>query len=448
VVRHGVEQGPALSRRRAAAPELVSAAILVLLAILLVWNAFHFPWGRSYDAISFHDYVLALFDKHRLPLRTDTAVWHNPPLFFVIAGALTRGGKHLGIGQPERLVQLLSAACVFGVALLTRALAGELFPRRRWLPTLALLLAALTPVLVRAGALFHPDPLAAFLNTAGLYVVVRALARDALDLRTGALGGVLLSLGALTRTWGLAGAGAALAGLLVAWWWRRDPRLLRFLAAAAAAVALVVVPWLVVKQVRYGNALAYSQPNPAQWRHRGRNLAFYVDLAPAGVFSHPYDPHFRNRVVPIVYSDWWGDYWLDWRVRKKYAGGPLPASYTRPLTWQSVAGVGVTLAALAGVVALAVRALRRRDAALIVLLLSLAFLAASFLGFLVRYPKEDGDNIKALYVLDGAPVVALGAAFALAWLWRRRPVGPILTTAALALLAVPSISFLILRSRH
>jgi 4-amino-4-deoxy-L-arabinose transferase-like glycosyltransferase len=434
--------------RAAASPRVFVCAIVTLFGALLLWNVFHFPWGRSYDAISFRDYVHTLYDLHRLPRKTDTAVWHNPPLFFVLAGALTRAGAHLGIGTPERLVQLLSAGCVLGVAILTRALARELFPRSRWLPPAALGLAALTPVLVRAGALFHPDPLATFFNTAGLYVFVRALVRSDLRLRTGLAGGVLLSLGALTRTWGLAAIGAVLVGLIVASRWRDDRRVFRLALGLAVAAVVLVVPWLVVKQVRFGNALAYSQPNPAQFRDKSRDLAFFVDLAPRAVVSHPYDPHFRNRLVPVVYADWWGDYWLDWRVRKKYAGGPLPTSYTRPLSVQSLVGIPITLAALAGAVALAVRAVRRRDGALAVLLLALAFLVVSFVGFLVQYPKEDGDNIKALYVLDAAPMVALAAAFALAWLWSRWLAGRAAVLAAVLLLAVPSVWFLILRSRH
>jgi hypothetical protein len=40
-------------------------------------------------------------------------------------------------------------------------------------------------------------------------------------------------------------------------------------------------------------------------------------------------------------------------------------------------------------------------------------LALSFVAFLARYPKQDGDNIKALYLLNAAPVVALACAVGL-----------------------------------
>ncbi|HET7146263.1 MAG TPA: hypothetical protein VFI10_03600 [Gaiellaceae bacterium] len=431
-------------------PRATTAAILALLAALLLWNAFHYPWGRSYDAISFRDYIHTLYDLHRLPRTTDTAVWHNPPLFFAVAGAIVRGARHLGVGNAERLVQLLDAACVFGIALLTFGLARELFPRRRWLPVLALAATALTPVLVRAGALFHPDPLATLLNTAGIYVLVRALVRGDGRLRTGAIAGVLLALGALTRTWGLTGIGAALAATLVAWRWRNDPRALRLAGGVALAALVLVAPWLVVKQVRYGSAVAYaySQPHAQELRDRYRKPSVFLGLAPRDVFAHPWNPHFRNRPVPVLYADWWGDYWLAWRVRKKYAGGPLPASYTRPLARQAVVGIPLTIAAIVGVVALAVRAIRRRDGAVLLVVLALLFVVGAFLAFAYRYPRVDGDNIKALYVLDAVPMLAIGCAVSLAWLWRRWIAGRAAVLAALAVTALPSVWFLILRSRH
>jgi hypothetical protein len=100
---------------------------------------------------------------------------------------------------------------------------------------------------------------------------------------------------------------------------------------------------------------------------------------------------------------------------------------------QSFVGLAPTAAALAGFVALALLAVRRRDTALVALLLSGALLALSFVAFLVRYPKVDGDNMKALYVLNAAPVVAVCVGFSFAWLLRR---GPLVRALALVVFGV------------
>ncbi len=433
-----------MSRR--AAPRLAAVCILAALGIVLLWNAWHFPWRQGYDATAGAHYAKVLGSEHRLPHRDETDVWHNPPLFFVVAGALYRSADWIGVVQPGRVVQLFSAMCVLGIAGLTFGLARELFPRSTWLPVLALALAALTPVLVRAGALFHPEPLATLLTTAALYVVVRAACRDRLGWGSGVLAGALLGLANLTRTWAFAALVAVLLGLTLDWLWRRDRETMRALAGASAAAAVLIVPWFVVKAATYGSPLAYSRPVAEQWRQHGRPASFWLDLAAGDVARRPYQPWFRNVLVPTVYTDWWGDYWRVWRVPPVLHDEPdvLPSRYAGPLRRQSLAGLGATVAILAGLVALALRAWRLRDAAAATLVLSVALLAVSFVGFLVQYPKQDGDNIKALYVLNAAPVLAVAGAFSLAWLAHRGRLGAVLAAVTVAALAVPTVLFVVL----
>jgi 4-amino-4-deoxy-L-arabinose transferase-like glycosyltransferase len=326
--------------------------------------------------------------------------------------------------DPYRGVQLVSAASALAIVVLVLLLARELFPRSPGTQLAALVLAGGTPVLLRAGALYHPEALAAALTAAGLYVVVRGLARGALTWRAGLAAGVLLGLANLTRTWALAALAAALAAIALDAAWRRSRPSAAAFAALATAAGVLVVPWLAYKAVEHGSPLAYSQPIASQWREDGRPASFYVDLPLGEVFSTPYAPHFSNRLAAVVYTDWWGDYWRSWEVPARLHASPaeLPREYERPRVVQSVAGLLPTIAVLAGFAVLAVRAVRRRDAALAALLLSGALLAVSFVAFLIRYPKLDGDNIKALYVLNATPVVAVCAGFACAWVAARHTI--------------------------
>jgi len=90
----------------------VAAATLVALAALLVWNVDHYPWRKGYDATAAAHYIDTLGGERRLPRAADTDVWHNPPLWFAVAGAVYRGGKAAGLSDPGLPVQLLSAAFV------------------------------------------------------------------------------------------------------------------------------------------------------------------------------------------------------------------------------------------------------------------------------------------------------------------------------------------------
>ncbi len=110
-------------------------------------------------------------------------------------------------------------------------------------------------------------------------------------------------------------------------------------------------------------------------------------------------------------------------------------------SWVGVAGLALTLL---GFVLLVRTAVRTRDPALGTVLGSVALLVVSFVAFLVRYPKQDGDNIKALYLLNAAPVVALACAVGVTALAGRGRGARGVTVAVVALAALVTLSFLLL----
>ena len=423
----------------------IAGAILILLATLLVWNVFHYPWENGYDAVSAAHYSEALGTHHRLPLKSETDVWHNPPLWFAIAGGTYHAGEILRLPDAGIPVQLLSALCVLGTVVLIGLIARELAPERRALVPLAMGAAAMTPVLVRAGVLFHPEPLAALLTTAGLYVFIRAVSRGQTTLAMGATAGILLGLANLTRTWAFAALIAVVIGALAVW--RRDRRPARaFTVALVVAASALVVPWLAIKTATYGSPFAYSKPDPNQWRQHGRPAEFYFALNLHGLTHTPYQPAFRNHLLPTVFADWYGDYWRDYEMPLALRNDPvvLPSRYGDPLVRQVWVGVVLSIFTLVGLVGLIRRAWRRRDLALATFLLSAAALVAMFVVFLVQNPKQDGDNMKALYLLNVAPVVALACGWGIAAVASRGRVWRIVTAIVLVEALAVSTTFLVL----
>jgi hypothetical protein len=412
------------------------AAGLAGYAVLLGWDVFHYDWLRGFDAYANSLYADVLRDHHRLPTTAETDVWHTPPLFFAVAALI----------DSHRGVQVFNAVAALVVVVLAGLIARELFPRSRTIQIGALTFAALAPVLTRTAVMYHPEPLATALATAGIYVVVRAITRGTADVWAGASAGLLFGLASLTRTWGLALAGASCFAFLLRARWSRERAALLACAALVGVTAVVSAPWFVNQAWSHGNPFAFNRPTPDEPFISRRPASFYTSLDVEGVFSHPYAPHYLNHLWPVVYSDWWGDYWRYFEIPYENISNPpeLPSKYEAPRVRQSYVGVVPSLFAAFGFGAFLVLGIRRRQPALLIVPGAVLLLGLQFLLFQIAYPHGDGDTIKAAYLLNAVAPAAVCAAWTLAFLRRAGRLVTIAVFLLLAYLAMLDIFFLVL----
>src|SRR5262249_9080487 len=107
---------------------LASAALIALLAVIAVRNAFVYPPIGGFDAARPIAHARGLVEDGTIPHRTGT--YYTPPLWYALAGGGIELGDALGLARPERMGQLLNALLVVGTAVLVLALARTIFPRR------------------------------------------------------------------------------------------------------------------------------------------------------------------------------------------------------------------------------------------------------------------------------------------------------------------------------
>ena len=409
--------------------------------MLLAWNAWHYDWLRGYDAFANERYAEIVSTEHRLPSEAESGVWHTPPLWFALAGTLGRVTTAMGWGHAQRPGQLLAAAAGLAVCALVFLLARTLWPERRALHLVALVLTGASPALVRASAMYHPETLAVALATGGVLLAVRAL-RTRWTIGTAAAAGALLGLACLTRAWALPvlGAVGVVVGLDAVRRRRWAP-----VAVLSTVALLLLAPWLANQQVAHGSALAFNRPPPAGSLLHRRPASFYLGLHSLHALEHPITPLARNELVPHLYADWWGDWALTWDSPPPPAPAQLlPSGVVSERARQMLVGVIPTLLALAGLLALGLLAITRRSAALAILPLSALVAAAAYLVFAVRYPSTDGDTIKGTYLLMALPAGMVGAALVVDALRPRRPGGDAATAVALAVLVAVQLPFLVL----
>jgi 4-amino-4-deoxy-L-arabinose transferase-like glycosyltransferase len=408
-----------------------SLAILVVLGVVAVRNAFTYPSVGGYDAQEYISYADGLVPGGQLP--EGTGVYHTPPGYPAVAGVALELGRKLGLEDPGHLGQLVSAVAVIGTGLIVLLLARALWPARPVLWVAATGFFTFLPSVLKAGAMFHPEPLGMLITAGALLVLTFMIRTRRYSWRLALPLGLLLGLGQLVRAWSLwmvAVAVVVIGVVAVADRAVRRPALAS-LAVVVVVAALIPAPWYVHQARQYSNPV-FNRSQPDTSLLARRPLAFYLDARVPDVVLNPWSGRFNDRFWPLLYAETWGDYFGIWSWGP--GRGERTDAIDRTLARQSALGLLPTALALAGVVALLGLGLTRprEDVGRLVAALPPVAAVASILFLSVAYPSTDGDTTKGTYALAAAPALALCFGFAFDVLSRRRIVGVVLAVALVA----------------
>lgn len=418
---------------------LGAAAIIAVLAVVAVHNAFAYPSIGGYDAQEYITYARDLVDHGRLP-PNGVGAYYTPPGYMAVAGLAGNLGRALDMHDPEHLGQLVNAIAVVVTAVLVLLLGRTLWPSRPVLWLAAVGFFAFFPVVAKAGAMFHPEALGMAITAGALVVLALMVKRRTYSWRLSVPLGVLLGAGQLVRAWSLWLVVVAAIVLVAVALTERDVRRPALVALVVSLGLAVVVPspWYVHQATRYSNPV-FDRPQENRFVLARRPVEFYVDARYPAIVFHPWQGQFNRRFIPVMYTETWGDYFGIW------AWGPGRSDRTdaidATLVRQSVLGLLPTALALVGLIALLGRAVThpREDVGRLVVALPPLAAVASVLYLAVAYPTSDGDTIKGTYALAAAPAFALCFGFAVDVLARHRIVGVVLgvVLAATALALLP-----------
>jgi hypothetical protein len=398
---------------------LAAVGIVVAFAIVAGWNTARYPSSLGYDVPQHEEYADQLIHHGELPSSATRSEYYTPPGFYTLAGIATVIGEHVHAGDPHKLGQALNWLVLLAMAGVLWLLVRELFPDRPWLQVATLGFFCLLPVVLRVGAMFHPEPLSLLLSSVALLVAARILGRRDFRLPLVVACGVVLGLGQLVRAFSLWTFAAVVIAFLVA----RAPW--RSLLVVVLAAAVVASPWYIRQAVKYGNPV-FDRPQPHKPIYDRRPARFYVGLGLPQVFTDPVRPHFVNEAIPTTYSEVWGDYFGVWRGNRER---------------QSFLGLLPTLLAVVGWIALLVASWRVPARLPVALLPGLGIIG--YLYFTVSYPTVDGDVLKASYMLTTAPGWALGFGFACDRIARRGRLWGLTLAVILGAIALLSLPFLL-----
>lgn len=445
------------------------ATVVAFVAInaVVFSNAWRHDPRIGYDADGHRAYTKALAAGH-LPTPSETHEFFSPPLPYVPA-SIARWYLDESPQAPRwradwalKVGQLVQATASVPLTLAVLFIVRQLRGRRRdaFASFAALLCLGMLPVYYRSFAMFRGEPFLATFATLGIALTLRAFAGERRPgIVVAALAGVALGLACLSRQWAffllppLAALGA----------WRLfvDPAgraaTLRAGAATMLAAAIVGGPFYIHLWRSYGSVKTFNRPEHADVARVDPDTTDSdeaaaltdrpeppVPLASAlqQMLVRPTRDWLAGHRVLLVYADTWGDYWqyfvlnatdkkgnnigaskLDGAARAGLKNNIAPMS--RFLGRVMVVSVVPTLALAAGAVAAlaAVRRARRdpRAAALVALGLSIVVSIAGYAWFVASYPGARADTVKATYLLQIFPLLAIVTAAWLADLRSRRP---------------------------
>ena len=419
----------------------MTAVLIAVVSVIVVYNAFHYPAVSGYDAELGLQYAHTLVTDWRIP--TELRNYYTPPGFFLLAGPLVELGGPLGLSDPADLAQLLDGALAVGTAILLAFLCAIVFPGRAWLRFAAVAFFVSCPIVLKTATMFHPQPLVSFLTTLALVLAARMLRDRRYRVGAALVVGLVVGAGQLVRSAGIWTLGVVCIALLATAVARKAERraVLRALVIVGVVGMLMALPWYVYLQTRYSNPVfgrsartahvvtpglvPGRSAGPALFRlvasssSPSQRLWFYVDPELPEVITAPHRAQLAPKFWPILYTDTWGDYYGYWKWGSTQK--PMTPAVENRLTAQMVVGVLPTLLAAAGLLALAglaVARARSRPELLLVSLMPLVALAG-MLYYAYSYPSADGDTVKALFLLPAVPAFAVCFGFAVETLGRR-----------------------------
>jgi hypothetical protein len=428
---NGSLQGPTVDKLR-------SLLLLTINGVVLLNACLHDP-TVGYDAPS-HIRYFEVLSTLRWPRPPEVYEFFSPPLPYAFP-ALLVGAFGLSPWWAAKCAQFLNVALS---VILTRSLlrlCDSMRPGDPRFGLTALLCLAIVPAYYRTFAFFRGEP---FVATVGVLA-----AREAFDMiqrgvpRHGAarLGG-FLGLAALSRQWGFGLWAGTASFLLVQAIARADRRneLARSLATSIVIASLVAGGFYLYLIRSYGTPKAFNRLPASTLALGNQPSTFYLGLDLGALVRDPIRPSSPNRLPTILYADFWGDYWAYFVVYARDVergcylfGADFEAATTNEpeptgiesnrralagyLGRNDLLGLLPSALFLVGLIAGACQVgpilrgsarSREADGRLLSALLVLASLAL-FLWFLIMYPDptEEGDTVKASYMIQCVPFLAL-----------------------------------------
>ncbi len=294
----------------------IALMIVVLINSLVLTNTiFHDP-NIGYD-VSAHLINIHILPYH-LPTQSETYEFFSPPLGYILPALVDKVCVYYHCTRwrdriDGKSAQVFNFFLSIGITIFFWKIAELLRPGNKSLKVSMLALLGILTVYYKTFSQARGEPYVAFFAVWVIFLVLKAIKNPAsMTWKDGILLGVALGLLVLSRQWGFFffAALAALVVLIFIIDHKAGYRLGRMFTLSVMVAALVG-GWFYVYLFRTYGSFTAAATQPSAFSFANHPLNYYTGLGVKDlkIIRIPIRPALGNSLIPIFYSDTWGDYW-------------------------------------------------------------------------------------------------------------------------------------------
>ncbi len=391
---------------------------------LLVYNIFNYNIIYGYDASAHINYskYLAMYlpQSFKLPLRSDTYEFFSPPLAYifpsfvqVICRNLSSSSDLVSSCMPVtgKLVQIFQSILYLLTIYINMVTINKFFNNtQKKLNLNVLIMISLLTVNYKTISMLRGEPYIIFFLSIVLYLFLK-ISRTNFELNKVNLlsMGVCLGMMGISRQWAL----LIFPAFLIPLYYIKNKyrfNYLKFFTISFLIALIIIIPFFFHLYTNYGTITSFNKESMG-FSFNNQPSSFYNPLNQDSlkIFTKPIRGNFDNQLLPILYSDLWGDYWGYFSFTSNYLeDGRNQMAIGDYLARVNIFSIFPTLLLLLGFINL--RRTSEHQPFTKLIKSSIIFSFFGYLWFLVSYPEiPSGDTIKSTYMIQIFNLLALSS---------------------------------------
>ena len=292
--------------------------VIIFSTSVLLYNLFNYDQKNSYDYELIYWYVQGL--PYQIPTIEQNPIYYHPPLpyFFssIVDSACDYYLKSDNLVICDNLWHIASQAfqilLMLGMVYFYFKTFLIIFGKEIsvYLKTFFLILLLIQTVNYKAFSMIRAEPYLAFLSSILVFRLVRMLRENSIDYRGSIQVGLICGLMILTKQTAF---GIFLGATIFLFLINKSEKIsIQNIVAnsfVVIIVCLLVGGWFYLDQMNRYDSVASIPREKAEFNLNNHKTEYYFGLGLESLFSAPTKYNFDVKMLPILYSDTWGDYW-------------------------------------------------------------------------------------------------------------------------------------------